>query len=440
MTSPATETVLIERLAYGGAGVGHIGGKVCFVNGAVPGDQLRVRIHTNKRSYCEAELVDIVVAGSGRRVPPCPVFGQCGGCQWQHIAYDDQLLAKEGIFAQALSRTAKISADCLSPILPSPVQYGYRNRIQVKIRWVQDRLVFGFFRANTHFVVEFPPEGCMLAIPALNRALGEVRALFSGFPEPQSIPQLDLAAGDNGDMVAILHYLGKNQDSVAGFLAAQRACLPSISGMYLQSGRKHSIQRVYGVEGIRYHVPVSAAHHEACLHVSRGGFSQVNLTQNRSLVAEVMTLLNPLPADHILDLYCGNGNFSVPLAAAGAMVVGTDEYDGSIRDAVLNAQVAGVSASFSAGDAYRTVQLLLDRKERFTSILLDPPRTGASEIAGIVHGLGADKIVYVSCDPMTLARDLAIMTKNGYAVQFSRVVDMFPQTFHLESVTLLHRS
>jgi 23S rRNA (uracil1939-C5)-methyltransferase len=435
-----SKTVFIERLAYGGAGVGRLDGKVCFVSGAAPGDQLLVSVHANKRSYCEATIAKIVSPGSGRIIPPCPIFGQCGGCQWQHIEYEEQLRAKEAIFSQAFSR-ARVEVDHIAPIIPSSFQYGYRYRVQVKICWVQSRLIFGFYRTGTHHVVEFPPDGCLLAVPILNQALTEVRTVFSKFPDPQSIPKLDLAVGDDGGVLAILHYLGTASESVATFLIQQRDSMPAIAGMFLQLEKKHSIQRIYGTEHVQYHVPSGVADHDTCLlQVSRGGFSQINLPQNRRLVTEVFALMKPHPTDRILDLFCGNGNFSIPLALAGAIVVGMDDYGGSIRDAMTNAHNAGVDVDYRTCDAHRAVQSLLGHQERFTAMLLDPPRAGARDISSVVHGLGMEYIVYVSCDPMTLTRDLAIILNNGYSVKFTRVIDLFPQTYHMESVTLLKRN
>jgi 23S rRNA (uracil1939-C5)-methyltransferase len=430
--------LVIERLAYGGAGIGRLNGKVCFVQGAAPGDELLVQVQAEKRSYCEATIRDILSPGPGRTQPPCPVFGQCGGCQWQHLEYGEQLRAKEAIFAQALGH-ARVTPVTTAPIVPAESAFGYRYRLQVKICVVRGQLLFGFYRPGTHHLVELPPQGCLLAVRDLNQAINEMRAVFTEFPEPTLIPQVDLTIGDHGGVLAILHYLGRASDAVRTFIDRHRADMPTLTGMFLQTGRKSTIQRLYGPETIQYQVPSGDAHVPCLLQVSRAGFSQVNLPLNRRLVSEACMALQPFAGERMLDIFCGNGNFSIPLARGGASIVGVESYEGSIRDARENARQAGVVAEYIVGDADEVVQSLLARNERFFAILIDPPRTGARNIAKVIAGFYADKIVYVSCDPMTLARDIAIMAADGYIVQTSRVVDMFPQTYHMESVTLLQR-
>lgn len=437
---PEEGLLTIERLAYGGAGVGHLSGKVCFVPGTVPGDQVRVRVVVDKRSYAEAILLELLVQGDGQVTAPCPIFGVCGGCQWQQLEDSKQLRAKEEIFSYALGRTARVEAGQIRPIAKSALAFGYRSRIQVKICHVNQQLLFGFYRQGTHRVVDFPAAGCIIADARLNQALAQLRRVFNKFPEPHLIPQLDLATGDDGGVLAILHYLGENVAAIASFLLGQRAALPDLAGMFLQLGRKAAIQHVFGDEFIYYHVPGNLhAQDELPLRVARAGFSQVNLAQNRQLVAEVLRLLRPTADDRILDLYCGNGNFSIPIARSGAKVLGMDDYEGSILDARANALNAGVAADFVAVDAGAAVAGLLSRNERFTGIVLDPPRAGAGNIVGNLHQLGAQRVVYVSCDPMTLARDLSTLKKGGFAVVSSMPLDMFPQTYHIESITLLNK-
>lgn len=441
MSNASIDDVRIERMAYGGAGVARVDGKVCFVAGAVPGDRLRVRVIANKRSYCEAEITAIIAPGKERIVPPCPIFGQCGGCQWQHLTYGAQLQAKAEIFATALQRTAHVAEECIAPILASEQQFGYRSRIQVKVCAVNDRLLFGFYRPGTHQVVEFPAAGCMLADPHLNQALAELKQLFAAVPDPHLIPQVDLSVGDAGGVLAIVHYAGRTPDTLSAFLLAHHREMPAVDGIFLRCGGNEAIRKVIGGSVVRYQVLVQSDPELFCtLQVSCGGFSQINLRQNQQLISEAIRLLDPSPADQVLDLFCGNGNFSIPLAMSGAELTGMDDYSGSIADAQANAQQAVMQAHFTAVDAGVALKSLIEQKRRFAAILLDPPRTGAKELIGMLPHLGAEKIVYVSCDPMTLARDLALLAKEHYTVRVARAIDMFPQTYHLESITLLERN
>lgn len=440
MADQSPHIITIERLAYGGAGIGRLDGKVCFVPGTAPGDMVRIRVVADKRSYVEAEVDELITSGADRVIPRCPLVPRCGGCQWQHLSYTAQLRAKEEIFISALNRSIRVPITCCKPILPSPAEFGYRSRIQVKIRQVAEQLVFGFYRTGSHFVVEMPEYGCLVADQRLNEAIRQVRSAFVSFPDPRQIPQLDLSVGDGGGVIAILHYLGNDPDRIASYLQQHREQMPIITGFFLQIGRKDSIRSVYGFSSLHYQVPSLTDDGEPCrLAVSRAGFSQVNLAQNRNLVVTALNFLQPVATDCILDLYCGNGNFSIPLAKSGAMVFGMDDYDGAIRDAVHNASEAGVCIEFQASDAGSAVRDLLARQLRFSAIVLDPPRTGAREVVHLLHDLGAQRIAYVSCDPMTLARDLATLVKNGYEIICTQPIDMFPQTFHLESVTLLKK-
>jgi 23S rRNA (uracil1939-C5)-methyltransferase len=441
MTKTCIDDVYIERLAYGGAGVARVDGKVCFVAGAAPGDRLRVKVVANKRSYCEAEITEIITPGKGRIVPPCPIFGQCGGCQWQHLTYEAQLEAKEEIFATALQRTAHVAGESIEPILASEKQFGYRSRIQVKVCSAHDRLLFGFYRPGTHQVVEFPAAGCMLADPRLNMALAELKQLLASVPDSQQIPQVDLSVGDAGGVLAIVYYVGRTPDELSAFLLTHHQELPAVDGIFLRVGSNGAIRKIVGASVFNYQLLVPSDPQTICnMQVSCGGFSQINLRQNQLLIREAIRFLAPSPADQILDLYCGNGNFSIPLAMSGAELTGMDDYSGSITDAQVNAQQVGRNAHFSAVDAGAALKSLIEQKRRFLAIILDPPRTGAKELIGMLPQLGAQKIVYVSCDPMTLARDLALLTKENYTVRVARSIDMFPQTYHLESITLLERN
>jgi 23S rRNA (uracil1939-C5)-methyltransferase len=213
-----------------------------------------------------------------------------------------------------------------------------------------------------------------------------------------------------------------------------------VTGVFLQSGRKSSLLRVWGEGMVAYGVPVAADDGGACmeLHFRCGGFSQVNYDQNRLMIRTVLDWSGLKGNERILDLYCGNGNFSLPLSRSCAEVVGMEDYRDSVEDAVFNGDMNGIrNARFMARDTASGLRELIDAGESFDQVLLDPPRTGAREAVHLIPALGPEKIIYVSCDPSTLARDLSILYGKGYRVAASRAIDMFPQTYHIESVTLL---
>lgn len=433
-------TVAIEKMCYGGAGLGRLEGKACFVPFTAPGDRARIRLVKEKRSFVEGELVELVEASPLRIGPLCPVFGICGGCNWQYLSYDEQLKQKREIFTETLRRMGR-AADCeVLPVLGSPEAYGYRSRIQLKISKRNGSLAVGFFRTGSHQVVDVGP-GCPLAAPLLNKICGEFRPFLEAMPEAGDVFGIDLSMGDDGESVAIVHAAPGSSRPLRERLSAGRGELPAVSGLYLRCGGKGEVEKIYGVDSLSYGIPAGLlpGARDMRLRFSRGGFSQVNYSQNLQLIKTVYEWSGLRGNERVLDLFCGNGNISLPIAPYAAEVVGVEGYAPSIADATANADANGVAnAAYQVGDASAAIRRFAKRKERFDLVILDPPRGGA-EAAGEIALLAPEKIIYVSCDPATLARDLAALGEKGYRAARSQPVDMFPQTYHLESVTELVR-
>jgi 23S rRNA (uracil1939-C5)-methyltransferase len=428
--------VTIERMAFGGSGVGRVDGKVCFVPFTAPGDRARIRATTEKRSYLQGEMVELLAPSPLRVTPPCPVFGMCGGCNWQHLSYAAQMEAKQEIFADLLWRSGRVERERILPIVPAPALYGYRSRLQFKLRFVAGELHMGFYRSGSHFVVDISQQ-CAIAHPVINRLLIEFRSFMSQFPEPDKVPQIDVTVGDDDAAVLVFHYIGDRADDIVDYLGKRGGMLSA--GLYLQSGRKATLQRIAGPEFLSYHVPDNflAGVPELRLTFAAGAFSQVNYRQNLALMSTVFAWAGLTGREKVLDLYCGNGNFSIPLSHCAASVVGIEEYAPSIGDAPRNCDLNGVkNASYRCTDAVSGLLQLAGAKERFDLVILDPPRTGAAELVQHIPLVTPGKILYISCDPATLARDSGILKKFGYEVVKCLPVDMFPQTYHLESVTL----
>lgn len=431
--------VHIEKLAFGGNGIGRIDGKVCFVPLSCPGDELLVNITAEKRSYLTAGIVEIITPSPQRVVPPCPLFGSCGGCGWQHIAYPLQADAKRQILAEALWRGARVPVEKVLEIVPAPEQYGYRSRVQFKLYGGADKLRIGFYRHGSHFV-EDAPQGCPIVLPIINEALLCLRDVLSSFPEPAAIPQINIDCGEQG-CVAIINYIGRDPDRVAAFFEKNHCSLEPLTGVFLQTGLKSSLRRVSGSGGLAYSLPGGGVDASPCSLTFRpGGFSQVNSAQNRAMLNIIRELACLGGHERVLDLYCGNGNFSLPLAHEVASITGIEEYGDSIASAVDNCRLNGIeNAEYIASDAAQGVRRLADNGRHYDVVILDPPRSGAADSAGEICLLDPEKIIYISCDPSTLARDCGILSAGGYRIQTSIPIDMFPQTYHLESITLLQR-
>ncbi len=434
-----TAELVIERLALGGSGVGRIDGKVCFVPFSAPGDRLRVRLLKEHRSYCEAELLEILEPSPARVTPPCSAFGSCGGCDWQHIDYAAQCRAKQAILTETLQRVARLEHPSVAVTKASAQQYGYRARAQFKVHKTAQGLAVGFFRRGSRYVIDLP-QGCPVVTPAINSAMARLRNLLQELPDCDRIPQISLEEGLGG-VVAIVHYIGQAPDRLTALLVQEQQEL-GLAGLFLQSGRKDSLVPVFGSGHLAYQVPrQGVAAEELVLGYEIGGFSQVNRGQNRAMVDLVGTYAQPEPSWRLLDLYCGNGNLSLPLSGAVKELLGIEGFAPSIASAVDNAgQLRVNNSTFTCLDVAEAVHGLDNQHQCFELVVLDPPRAGAYEAVHRLVRLDARRVVYVSCDPGTLARDLAILCgAGGYSLIEATPLDMFPQTGHLETVALLQR-
>ncbi|GFO66440.1 putative RNA methyltransferase [Geomonas limicola] len=434
----AEAEIVIDKLSYGGSGFGRLAGKACFVPYTAPGDRVRVRLVKEKRSFVEGELLEVVEPSPARIAARCPIFGRCGGCDWQFLPYVEQLAQKGAIFSETLQRIGRVPAEAILPVSASPSEYGYRSRIQLKVAHLKDRILLGFFQAGSHRVVDAAC-GCHISDPLLNRMADQFRAVVGRLPKGRTLSQIDLSIGADGESIAVLHVEPAAAASLKEAFYARRDQLSAVGGLFLRSGAKARIDKVFGIDSLAYRVPADflPGAPELTLRFGRGGFSQVNYPQNLELIAAVHRFAQLTGQERVLDLYCGNGNISLPLSRYAASVLGVEGYAPSIDDARANAASNGIAnAQFEVGDVARVVARLSEAEERFDLVILDPPRSGA-EAAGEIARLAALRIVYVSCDPPTLARDLALLTERGYRVVASQPVDMFPQTYHLESVTLL---
>lgn len=428
--------LLIDKLAFGGAGFGRLDGKACFVPYTAPGDRVDIMVTRNRSSYLEGSIKRIESPSDCRVTPVCPVFGSCGGCNWQHVSYEVQCRQKEQIFADTMWRMARIGRELIAPLLEERDPFAYRQRIQLKVHVAGGNLSLGFYRHGSHYVVDLP-DGCAIARPELNRAIPAVRAILTSAPEPDRIPQVDLSAGEDGTVAALFHFIGNDPDAMYDHLAGLQARAEQIDAIFLQLGRKESIKTVFGPQLLGYNL-ASATGRELSMTYSVDSFSQVNFRQNRQIVDTVISWAASRPTNHVLDLFCGNGNFSLPLSGLAGTVLGMESYGRSIELARQNAVQNGIdNARFICEDSAAGVKSLADEGKFFDLILLDPPRSGADAVVRNLQQLNPANLVYISCDPPTLGRDLALLQKGGFRVELIQPVDMFPQTYHLESVTFL---
>ncbi|PLX88209.1 MAG: 23S rRNA (uracil(1939)-C(5))-methyltransferase RlmD [Desulfuromonas sp.] len=418
----------IDSLAYGGKGVARADGKVIFVAGGVPGDRVICRLSREKKRFAEAELVELVEASAIRRRPPCPVADQCGGCQWQQLPYPEQCRWKELTFADLLLRQAGVPRELILPIMPAPGEWNYRSRVQFKCFHYQGRFLTGFYRPNSHFVVDI--DNCPVVANELNRVLVQLKSVLSGSPSAAVVPQIDMALGADQQVRVVIHALSGQQD-------IKELCRPLAEqngfSLFLQSGRKETLQPVFGSSGL----PIEVDEPPLRLEYGAGGFAQINLQQNRCLVDAVIESARLSGTEQVLDLFCGMGNFSLPLARRAAHVVAVEEYPLSIDYGKKNAKANGIRNVTFLCQASEGFLCTGKGTRHFDLVLLDPPRSGAYAIMPELLRHRPQRIIYISCDPATLARDLKFLLHGGYRLVSTRPFDMFPQTYHIESLTVL---
>ncbi|HSR37102.1 MAG TPA: 23S rRNA (uracil(1939)-C(5))-methyltransferase RlmD, partial [Desulfurivibrionaceae bacterium] len=446
----ATHEVVIEKIVAGGQGLARLSdGQTLFVAGTLAGEKVRARIVRRHKHYNEARLVEVVTPSAQRRVPPCQHFAACGGCDLQHAEYAAQLAIKEAILRELLLRAGINGAGESFPlaVVGSPQEFGYRQRIRLQVA-PDGRL--GFHRGQSHEVVVV--QGCPLAAPVITGVMADLGR------EAAARQLLDHATAvecilspDEGAVVLLLH--AKREVRAADRQQAVALCQASdrVKGILFSVPGKAvgpAITQESGSAGstdlsplfIRFTTPSGLAGQALTFTVEPGGFSQVNPQQNERMIATLLDWLALSGSKTVLDLFCGMGNFSLPLALRAQSVVGMDLQGAAIRSAKRNAELNGVTnCRFEKCGAEEGAQKLAATGARFDAVLLDPPRAGCKEVIPHLLGLGAERLVYISCDPATLTRDLALLHEQGYAIERMQLVDMFPQTHHLESMVLLRR-
>jgi 23S rRNA (uracil1939-C5)-methyltransferase len=415
-------TVTIDSLAYGIFGVARTDRGVVFVPGVAPGEVARIRIIDDKRDYREAELVEILQPSAARRVPPCPYVPECGGCAWQHLDYPAQLEAKQAILRQTLARIGGLDGAALDirRILASP-QWAYRHRITLRVDGEQ-RL--GFYQHRSRRLVEVAR--CLIADEAVNAHLDVARQWLRGVST--TVRRLEIVSARDRRVVLVGNAEGAFRHDDAYHERFLRAH-PTVAGIELFG---KGWRRTFGQ-------PVVDLEIDGDLVLEgQGGFTQVNPDGNRRLVETVLDLAAPNKNDRVLDLYCGAGNFTLPLARRVREVLGVEANRASVVQARRNADRSGLTnCRFMERESAGAVRGLAASRDRFSLVVLDPPRAGAADVVEHLAALASDRLLYVSCNPATLARDLRHLTRLGFALGPIQPIDLFPQTYHIEAVVRL---
>ncbi len=435
VVSPAP-TGRVESLNHDGWGVVRAGGKAVFVAGALPGELVEYRVRRRQRHHDEAELVAVLEAASDRIEPGCPHYGLCGGCSLQHLAPSSQQAVKDTGLRESLRRIGKVEpGEWLTPLAGEP--WGYRRRARLGARFVHSkgRSLVGFREKMSSYVAEV--EQCPVLRPEAGTLIGELSRLVTRLSIPTRIPQVEVAVGDDL-IVLVLRVLDPLTD-------ADRQLLLEFERQHavrfmLQAGRPDQLEPVAGeVPRLWYGLP----RYGLKLAFEPADFIQVNGAMNAQLIDRVLDLMQIDADSVVLDLFCGLGNFTLPIATRARQVVGIEGDAGLIARARANAaanQLDNVQFHVAdlAGEDAAERCLALGGGARYTHVLIDPPRTGAVDVLPALARLAPRRLGYVSCHPGTLARDLGILvTAHGFSLLSAGIVDMFPHTSHVESVAIL---
>ncbi|MBF0183863.1 MAG: 23S rRNA (uracil(1939)-C(5))-methyltransferase RlmD [Magnetococcales bacterium] len=431
MTDLSPFSLHIEKLVAQGFGLGFHQGKAIFVPFAAPGDQMLVEISRQQGRHAFARCRQLLQPGPARVDPGCSLFSRCGGCQLRHLPPEQQRQEKRAILRETLDRFPNLREVPVAATLADSGQPdGYRCRAGLKVRWVADRLLLGFFQTASHKVADLV-DGCPVLEPSLNACLLPLRQLIPRLSVKDKLPQVDLVSGEQG-VGMILHLLAPLSAADQGLLR-QFANEQALAQLWLQQGRKQGLQPLLRQAELFYSL------HGQRLVFEPADFIQAHRSGNRLLVEQVMHWAGK--GTVAWDLFCGMGNFTVPLASRFSHLLGVEGYEPVLQRTRRNLQAsAAPSFRLLALDLFQESALQRLQQEKAADlVVLDPPREGALALVKWLLTQPLRRIIYISCNPATFARDAAILQHGGWSMTAIQPMDLFPHTAHLELVALLER-
>jgi 23S rRNA (uracil1939-C5)-methyltransferase len=438
-TEPVTLT--IEKLSHEGRGVAHLDGKVIFVEGALPGEQVSALYTQKRESFDQAKTTEVIIASEQRVEPPCQYAAICGGCSLQHFDSASQLIFKASVLDELLQRSlGDQQYEKLAPM--TGPHFAYRRKARLAVRYVhkKEQVLVGFREKSSSFITQM--DSCKILDEQVSNLLPALSEFIASLEAFKHIPQIEVAVGDkypekNSLALVFRHLLPLNAADLDKFsaFAEQHQCV-----CYLQSGGPETVSKHYPKEGeerLFYSLP----EYNLDLAFHPMDFTQVNAEINRKMISKAIELLELSDKDQVLDLFCGLGNFSFAMARKAGFVLGVEGSTAMVERGKENAGRMGMTnVDFDSADL--TKEFAGDKWSdyAFNKVLIDPPRSGAIEVLPVIAGLNAERIVYVSCNPITLARDAACLNELGYKLEAAGVMDMFPQTTHVESVAVFSKA
>lgn len=435
-SSGAPQTVKIVKLSHDGRGICNIEGKVVFIDNALPGETVIFNYRKKHGKYAEGVATEIIEPAPTRALPKCPHFGVCGGCSLQHMSASAQIELKQNTLLQQLEHFGQVIPSTILPAITGPIwQYRHKARIGVKFVTKKNAVVVGFREKNSRYIADL--KSCKILAEPVGEMITPLQQLIESLAAKADIPQIEVAITEDSTALIFRHLVALSADDQAKIIAfAEQYQIY----LYLQPGGIDSIHLIWP-EVDDHQSYYSLPDYQLKLFFQPNNFSQVNPSINRKMVRQALELLDLTANDRVLDLYCGFGNFTLPIAKTASSVVGVEGEATMVARARANAHYNNsTNTSFYANDLTSPETFGAWAQLKYDKILLDPPRSGALAILPFLGTLKANKIVYVSCNPATLARDAGILVKDhGYSLTKAGVLDMFPHTSHVESMALFEK-
>jgi len=422
----------VHGLSHEGRGVASVNGKTTFISGALSGEKVRFAINRRRGSYDEATLTDLIEASPQRAEPRCPHFGVCGGCSLQHMQHAAQLTLKQNTLLELLAHQAGVTPKHILPPLIGDL-WGYRRKARIGIKYVakKGKVLVGFRERNGRYLADL--SHCEVLHPNVGNHLQTFADCLNNLSVREQLPQLEVAVTETTTAVVLRH--------LVDIPANDLQCLIDFSKqhhwqLYLQPKGADSIHLVHPADHdplLSYELPA----HQLRLQFKPHHFIQINANINQQMIARALHLLDIQPDDSVLDLFCGIGNFSLPMAQRAREVIGVEADQEAVAFAKMNSKNNNLNnTAFFASDLFQIPYNGQWVKRTYDKVLLDPPRAGAQECLGYLRQWQPRRIVYVSCNPATLARDTKAIIGLGYRLTEAGIMDMFPHTQHAEAIAL----
>jgi len=437
-TPQPIQTAFIESLDQEGRGVAHVEGKTIFIDGALPQERVSYQAHHVKQTFEVANTVQVLKQSNQRVKPQCKHFGICGGCKLQHLDFAAQVAAKQRLLENDFKHIGKVKPVNMLPPLYGPT-WGYRHKARLSVKYVEkkQRVLVGFNEKATRFVSDM--NSCEVLVPEVSALILPLQDMILQLSLRDKIPQIELAVGEavssHPVIVLIFRIMGglttQDEQLLKAFADAHQV------QVWTQTKGPDTIMPFYPLNGpqLQYSLP----EFDLTYPFKPNEFTQVNPQINQVMIRRAMQLLSPQANENIADFFCGIGNFTLPIARSGAQVLGLEGLANLVERANESAQLNQIKhVKFGVADLFKMTESSLSELGHFDKWLVDPPRDGAFELVkAITPEFAPKRIVYVSCNPATLARDAGVLVnEKGYTLAAAGVINMFPHTAHVESIAL----